>query len=219
MSEKPKKPQEEESGESAPLWIVSFADMISLLMAFFVMLTTFASFGPAETDKLKGIAKSALKPHYGFFSPAPRNAISPRSPAQKQADTGSEKPTLEEKSDNMGFGSSDLKEFRSRKVFLLESRIAFLAMGTTLSREGRNFLDNLAMLFKEEPCKIVISETDGDNNVDLGIARSMTVMDYLARKGICEDNCNISSKSITPVENFDGKRMLEIVMLDKGISG
>jgi hypothetical protein len=38
-----KKAQPEESGEKAPLWIISFADMISLLMAFFVMLQTLAS--------------------------------------------------------------------------------------------------------------------------------------------------------------------------------
>jgi hypothetical protein len=37
------KPAAEEQGERAPLWIISFADMISLLMAFFVMLLTMAS--------------------------------------------------------------------------------------------------------------------------------------------------------------------------------
>jgi flagellar motor protein MotB len=34
---------QEEQGEKAPLWIISFADMISLLMAFFVMLLTMAN--------------------------------------------------------------------------------------------------------------------------------------------------------------------------------
>jgi hypothetical protein len=38
-----KQPPQEESGEKAPLWIISFADMISLLMAFFVMLQTMAT--------------------------------------------------------------------------------------------------------------------------------------------------------------------------------
>jgi flagellar motor protein MotB len=37
-----KGPPKEEKGETAPLWIISFADMISLLMAFFVMLLAMA---------------------------------------------------------------------------------------------------------------------------------------------------------------------------------
>ena len=39
---KNKAPVVEETGEKSPLWIISFADMISLLMAFFVMLLTMA---------------------------------------------------------------------------------------------------------------------------------------------------------------------------------
>jgi flagellar motor protein MotB len=40
---KNKAPIVEECGEKSPLWIISFADMISLLMAFFVMLLTMAN--------------------------------------------------------------------------------------------------------------------------------------------------------------------------------
>ncbi len=54
----------EEKGESAPLWIISFADMISLLMAFFVMLLTMAT---AKSGKLcnegEGVFQETL---YGF---------------------------------------------------------------------------------------------------------------------------------------------------------
>ena len=60
---KPARPQEEK-GECAPLWIISFADMISLLMAFFVMLLTMST---AQSGKLcnegEGVFEKTL---YGF---------------------------------------------------------------------------------------------------------------------------------------------------------
>lgn len=63
MSEKRPSPPEEK-GESAPLWMISFADMISLLMAFFVMLLTMST---AQSGKLcnegEGIFEKTL---YGF---------------------------------------------------------------------------------------------------------------------------------------------------------
>jgi outer membrane protein OmpA-like peptidoglycan-associated protein len=62
--DRPKPKLEEEKGECAPLWIISFADMISLLMAFFVMLLTMSS---AQSGKLcnegEGIFEKTL---YGF---------------------------------------------------------------------------------------------------------------------------------------------------------
>lgn len=61
--------QEEDGGEGAPLWIISFADMMSLLMAFFVMLSTFSGFGPSEAEKLQKAVHATLAPNYGGWRP------------------------------------------------------------------------------------------------------------------------------------------------------
>jgi hypothetical protein len=56
-----KAPPKEEKGESAPLWIISFADMISLLMAFFVMLQTMAAPRSGTVAKPKpGVFESTI---------------------------------------------------------------------------------------------------------------------------------------------------------------
>ncbi|MCX5645674.1 MAG: OmpA family protein [Phycisphaerae bacterium] len=64
MSRKKTAPPQEEKGECAPLWIISFADMISLLMAFFVMLLTMST---TQSGKLcnegEGVFEKTL---YGF---------------------------------------------------------------------------------------------------------------------------------------------------------
>lgn len=39
MADHKKPPPQEEHGESAPLWIISFADLVTLLMSFFVILS------------------------------------------------------------------------------------------------------------------------------------------------------------------------------------
>jgi outer membrane protein OmpA-like peptidoglycan-associated protein len=59
-----KKQVQEESGEKAPLWIISFADMISLLMAFFVMLTTMAT---EHTNEMFTTGRGAFAAAAGSF--------------------------------------------------------------------------------------------------------------------------------------------------------
>jgi chemotaxis protein MotB len=217
MSHKGKKHEEEESGESAPLWMITFSDMASLLMAFFVMLTTFATFGPEESERIRGVSQAALRADYGMFQSTPKNSVT-TAKAKSQVEQGSEKPTLEKNMGGSALKDKDLKDFRDRKVFLVESSVVFVANTGTISPQGKDYLSTLASFVKEVPNRIIISESGGDNNVEYGIARSMSILKFIVEQGISADYCNISAKGISPPENFKAERMLEIVLLDEGLT-
>jgi len=213
MAGKPK-PQEE-SGEGAPLWMISFADMASLLMAFFVMLTTFADFGPKESAKLRRVMDVALAADYygGSFKNPARGAMGHQPVATGQNERGSEKPTLE---DATGHGSlaETAKDFRSQKVFLIESEKAFWSSGTTITTEGREFLDCLALLLAKIPGRLSVSEAGPGNNSDTGILRAIAVVEYLNGKGVPKSRCGIGTKAIMPAANLKTTRILEITLLE-----
>lgn len=226
MAHKHNPKQEEESGEGAPLWIISFADMMSLLMAFFVMLSTFSGFGPSEAEKLQKVVKAAMAPNFygGWYPQRPRAAMGAQVMAAGQLEKGSEKPALEE---NQGKGL--LKEtasgdFRTRKVFLVESKTVFWGTGTTLSPSGRDFLDTLASFAGKMAGRIVISENgptnqsteegEQDSSWELGLSRAIVVLDYLTGKGISRDRCSLAAKGMSPEQGSGTERKLEIVLLD-----
>lgn len=72
----PKKHQEEEHGESAPLWIISFADLVTLMLSFFVIL---AAGNPKETSYDPDFAEivSAVQSAFKNLQPAEAEAGTP----------------------------------------------------------------------------------------------------------------------------------------------
>lgn len=216
---KHKPPQEEESGEGAPLWIISFADMMSLLMAFFVMLSTFSGFGPAEAEKLQRTVKAVLAPNYygGWYTPYPRTAMGAQAMAAGQLEKGSEKPTLEETQGKGLLKETPAGDFRSRKIFLIESRAVFWGAGTTLSPSGRDFLNTLASFVSKIPDRIVICEDGLGRDDQQGLVRAAWVLNYLTVKGISKDRCSIAARGMSPDRSFQTQRMLEIALLSASV--
>jgi chemotaxis protein MotB len=210
--------QEEESGEGAPLWIISFADMMSLLMAFFVMLSTFSSFGPSEAEKLQKVAKATLAAQPGGWQKQrSKTAVGSQTLAAGQFGKGSEKPTLQERQGTGMVKETPSGDFRTRKVFLIESKTVFWGTGTTLSPSGRDFLDTLASFVGKMPDRIVISENGPGENAEQGLVRAAGVLNYLTSKGLSKDRCSIAAKGMSPDRSFQAQRMLEIALLSASV--
>jgi hypothetical protein len=211
---KEKKHEEEECGEGAPLWIISFADMISLLMAFFVLLSTFASFGPAEETKLKQVIDIALAHNGGLFGDGvfgeSKNDISGfQQNASK--DYGSEKVTPWKNNK----GSMDpLKDPHLNKVFTICSEEMFFSTGTSITTKGREFLDAMAAFIVQKKERIAIGESD-DKVTPLGLNRSIGVAKYLIDRGVSEDSINIIPQVQSAIE--DGTRKFQISILEREI--
>jgi flagellar motor protein MotB len=218
MAHKPKPKQEEEAAESAPLWIISFADMMSLLMAFFVMLSTFSSFGPGEAQKLRKAVKATLAPNFGgWYSFQPRTAVGPQTVAAGQPEKGSERPTLDETQGKGMLAEGKPEEFRTRKVFTVESKKVFWGDGVTLSRDGRDFLDTLADFATKMPGRIVIAESGPGAPAEIGFNRAVRTLTYLAARGVSKDRCCIGTKGTLDGQGPATERMLEIAILDESV--
>jgi len=215
--QKPK--QEEEEGEGAPLWIISFADMMSLLMAFFVMLSTFSGFGPNEAERLQKAVKAALAPNYygGWYSRYPRAAMGAQAMAAGQLEKGSERPTLEETQGKGLLQETPAGDFRSRKIFLIESKTVFWGVGTTLSSDGREYLDTLASFLRNMPDRVVICEAGPGPDGRQGLVRATAVLNYLAGKGISKDRCSIAARGQSADRSFQTQRMLEVALLGASV--
>lgn len=215
MSKHEKKVQEEEGGgESAPLWIISFADMISLLMAFFVMLSTFNSFDNQEKKKLDATIQATVAPCGGLFDDTPENSV-----GWKYEDCGEPEgssrpvPELQKKSSPMNQTSS--RDFHIYKVFLVPTNTLFFSTGTAMTPEGRKWVDTLAEYLTKMPGGIIISGQGPDQSCEQSISRALSVVNYLLDKGIPSKRLNISSRGTLPNMHYKQQSMLEICLTDQ----
>ncbi|MGB9623650.1 MAG: OmpA/MotB family protein [Phycisphaerae bacterium] len=69
MAHKPPPPPEEEKGESAPLWIISFADLVTLMLSFFVILAAGNNKKAEEIDPNMTELAAAIRTAFKYLPP------------------------------------------------------------------------------------------------------------------------------------------------------
>ena len=161
-----KKHEEEEAGESVGLWYVSFADMITLLLSFFVMLTTFSSYSKEDLSKFAGVW--AQLADYSVFSGNHGNDgfVAPADRPVDFTQTGSEKPTgsdpraMENPGESQWIAMADA--YNRRRVLQVPASRLFWGtgtQGTLLTPAGKTHLKMLASFIRQVPCQVLIANS------------------------------------------------------------
>ncbi len=192
MSDEKKKPEEEDDAPSSPAWMATFADMMTLLMCFFILILSFSSM---ELDKFKmamgslqgalgtlGVQKKLL-PDQSWFSPNTQNTDQIKENSildhiekmreQIKKEGLEDKISIEEEGGEVYIQMKDDMMFQSGKAelkptyFNLLSLIAktFLADAKQIRVEGHT--DNIPIQTKEY-----------QSNWELSIQRALNVVRY-----------------------------------------
>ena len=213
--EKNNPPEEEANG--APEWMVTFSDCMTLLLTFFVLLLSFASF-EKHTIPALGLSFAKALPSVGDMNVNRMESIYEKQASDRitNPNEGTETKTNADAASSNYMREKKPLDFRNLKVFSVSSENFFWGQGNAISKEGRIVLEALAKFMKNTTGRVVISENGPEGNESLGLSRSIAVMEYLTKKeGLPEDRFSITS-STTMKSKHKGRR-LEITLLERNI--
>ncbi len=185
--------------EGLPEWLATFADMMTLLMCFFVMLLSFSQLDPAKFKEVAGTLENA----FGILRDKPAYDIPKGVTAVFKLFEGDD-PTRDlaralqsvarKHSKAQGKGTMDIEVFEDYRGLVL--RIGESGMFDPGKAELKPFvwplLDDLAILAKEIPSEIdVEAHTDSTpvhtarfaSNWDLSAARAVATVEYFMKSG------------------------------------
>jgi hypothetical protein len=143
------------------MWYVSFADMITLLLSFFVMLSSFSSYDNeslgviAETSRrVGGRMVPVLSPHGQY------GAVRPLAHVYGSAAYGSEKPGDQQKADTpppVLPWIQDRSAYKRQKVICIPADKLFLGKGTALAPDSGRCIQLIGRFLANKPCQVVLS--------------------------------------------------------------
>ena len=211
MSEKRHKAAEEEGGGEVGLWYVSFADMITLLLSFFVMLTSFSSF---DKESMKKINDTSVKAYPSVMSSlqSGRNSV---------VDQGYSCPVQTHGTENAAYPTwgveqpttrpTAARDFSERKIISIPLSSMFLGSSCALAPSGTKCVELLAKYLSATPYRIRLAV--GGTDRTLALARQWKVASLLVEKGV-----KLKHVGLAPPDPAGGasRTQLVLTMLPEG---
>lgn len=217
MAKRPdRKAEEPQAG--APEWMVTFSDCMTLLLTFFVLMLSFASFRPHTLEGIGSSFAQAL-PSAGMSFTDRQEDIWQRRQIMKteRIDKGAEVPTQAPPESSNFMKERRPLDFKNLKVFTIPSEDFFLGRGEVISQSGRAVLDKLAEFLIMQRTRVVVSENGPEGSAEMGLQRAWAIVEYLSAKEGLERSMFSITASCTVRQRRDSGRMLEITLLERDI--
>ncbi len=188
-------PKCEDCVKGAPAYMMTFGDMMSLLLTFFVMLLSMATFEPTKY----AMTMQEIQGSFGVLDSYPTVAVMPIIKVPKHSgDESKRKQALEDaKKVEEIIETKNLDDAVKVKVtekgiaIKLKDPVAFASGNAELKNKGREILEDIGKILQNKPdLKIrVEGHTDDvpihtrkyDSNWELSTARSLSVLKLLAK--------------------------------------
>ena len=217
-----KKTAQQETPAGAPDWLVTFSDCMTLLLTFFVLLLSFATFHEETLPSLGQAFQHAL-PSVGKSQQMEVDSVykNPRTEHVEKVEQGTETPPLIRRPESSTPGSEQKPlDFKNLKVFSVDSQRFFWGNALAISNEGQLVLDALAAFLHSEPSRVVVSENGVEGREDLGLQRAWAIVEYLTNPAR-EHPVSRDKFSITASTMMRGgaaqTRQVEITLLEKNL--
>ena len=169
-----------EPPDEVPLWFMTYSDVITLMMTFFILLLTFATSEPEKFEQMKiavfgssGAPGIAGKKVEGLENDSWAMRVRPR--ASRMTDRGAEMPPVdkEDSAESTRDGLSGLEEEDRRQIVnFLTVIVPGNSLGSTdgdLYDYGRHNMKLLANMIRTRSCEVVF-EVSGSNQLNRALA-------------------------------------------------
>ncbi|MFC1513083.1 flagellar motor protein MotB [Thermodesulfobacteriota bacterium] len=196
--------------KGAPLWMCTFADMMSLLLCFFVLLLSFANMDETKFEEVAGSLEKAFgtqrdRPLLG--TPMGEEMIS-KEFAGQPIDLTVQVQIVQSMAEEMKDGLIEVEEDENGVTVRVKESVAFDSGRSVLKPRFQKVLDKLGKLFAPMEVDIEVSGHTDDtplkktgeyaSNWGLSTARAVNVVEYWVR------NYKIAASRLSAVGYADG---------------
>lgn len=198
-----RKKVEEDPPPSAPFWMLTYSDMVTLMLTFFVLLVSFSNMDEAKF----GSAANSLKGAFGVMKNFP-SALQTRGISMSDAGEKFEKEVrenldqLKKTAGKMGMEDQiQIKYTGSGLLIRMGDKVMFDVGKAELKSSAYPLLDIIGDLIRDKAKEVLVSgHTDNvpintplyPSNWELSLARAMVVVRYMM------DNASIPPEKLVP---------------------